>query len=454
MSMKCGKGVGIFLLVLALTGLGSGLSAQLTNASIRPKINSPFSRYGLGNPVEPYFIASAGMAGLSTAWQDIYHFNPVNPASLASLQSTAFETGMYAQYVSLQGRTAKDNQYGGNLRYLGLAFPLKNPINRALNQQNNDWGVGMGFDLSPMTQVGYDILAVVNDPELNRVTNVLKGIGGIYKLRWGNAIRYKNLSLGLNVGYLFGELTNSRLVTFDSLSFTLQTEFSDQFSARGWAVDGGLQYAYDFKKTNDAGERVSNGNRIILGLTASPAANFDTESNAYYRRFFGQGVSDTLVYENRAIGSGSLPPQFSFGVSYQKMNQLQLGAEFSRTGWSEYANSAKPEQLSNTWRLAAGLEYIPDYASYKNYWARARYRFGFFYGTDSRSLDGEQALHRAITMGVGMPIVLPRQQVSFMNTALELGKFGVPNVLEETYVKLSVGFTLNDNTWFFKRKFN
>jgi hypothetical protein len=253
---------------------------------------------------------------------------------------------------------------------------------------------------------------------------------------------------------LFGELTNSRLVTFDSLSFTLQTEFSDQFSARGWAVDGGLQYAYDFKKTNDAGERVSNGNRIILGLTASPTANFDTESNAYYRRFFGQGVSDTLVYENRAIGSGSLPPQFSFGVSYQKMNQLQLGAEFSRTGWSEYTNSAKPEQLSNTWRVAAGLEYIPDYASYKNYWARARYRFGFFYGTDSRSLDGEQALHRAITMGVGMPIVLPRQQVSFMNTALELGKFGVPNVLEETYVKLSVGFTLNDNTWFFKRKFN
>lgn len=83
-----------------------------------------------------------------------------------------------------------------------------------------------------------------------------------------------------------------------------------------------------------------------------------------------------------------------------------------------------------------------------------RYRLGFYYGTDPRSIGTEQVTRYALTLGTGFPIVLPRQQVSFMNTALEIGRFGVPDVLQETFVKLSVGFTLNDNSWFFKRKFN
>ena len=41
-----------------------------------------------------------------------------------------------------------------------------------------------------------------------------------------------------------------------------------------------------------------------------------------------------------------------------------------------------------------------------------------------------------------------------MNLSFELGQMGVADVLQERYVKLTVGFTLNDNSWFFKRKFN
>lgn len=432
------------------------LSAQVQNANIRPKFNSPFSRYGLGNLADPYFIASGGMAGLSTAWQDIYHLNMVNPASLASLQATAFEVGVYAQYAQLQGKTASDQQWGGNLQYLALGFPLKNPINRALDRQSNDWGVGMGFNLAPYTQVGYDIAVGIVDPDLNLVTNVLKGDGGVYRMQWGNAVRYKNLSVGANLNYMFGELTNSRLVTFDSLGFTLETEFSDQINVRGFGLEGGLQYVYNFDKTNAKGEKEPTGHRLIVGAHAASGADFDTRVSKYYRRFFGSSsaLSDTLVYENDGKGNGRLPGSFTAGLTYQHINKLLVGVEYSRTAWSAYENTSKPESLSDTWRAAIGLEYIPNYASYNNYWARLRYRLGFYYGLDPRSIGSDQMTKYALTLGAGFPIVLPRQQVSFVNTSLELGRLGVPDVLQETFVKLTVGFTLNDNSWFFKRKFN
>jgi hypothetical protein len=52
-----------------------------------------------------------------------------------------------------------------------------------------------------------------------------------------------------------------------------------------------------------------------------------------------------------------------------------------------------------------------------------------------------------------LPVILPRQQTSFVNLALEIGRIGADSPIEETYFRLSAGFTLNDNTWFYKRRF-
>ena len=59
-----------------------------------------------------------------------------------------------------------------------------------------------------------------------------------------------------------------------------------------------------------------------------------------------------------------------------------------------------------------------------------------------------------VTFGMGMPIILPRQGKSFINLGFEVGKQGFADSLEETFFKFNLGFTLNDDTWFFKRKFN
>lgn len=448
MSNVLRKLLGLVIACVMVTALG----AQVQNTNIRPKVNSPLSRFGLGDPLEQYFVSSAGMAGLSAAHHDAYHLNILNPASLASLQSTAFEGGLDIKYSRLSERDSADNLWGGNLRYLSLGFPLLNPINRALDRESNDWDIGMSFTLAPLTQVGYDILLNDTDPELGRTTNSLKGAGGTYRLMWGNGIRYKNLSVGVNLGYLFGKITNSRLVEFTTLPSSLNTEFLDEISYGGFVWSAGMQYALTLEKAEESKQNTV-GKRLTFGLYGNTANSFNTQTSRIYRRYIDL-LADTIVAENDVSGTGRLPAELTVGLTYQQRNKLTLGAEVGYAGWSEYDNSAKKDPLADTWRIAAGLEFTPNIASYNNYWQKVRYRLGAIYADDPRIVNGEQFKRYALTLGMGLPIIMPRQQLSFVNAALELGRLSAPDILQETYVKLSLGFTMNDNSWFFKRKFN
>ncbi|MEZ4986969.1 MAG: hypothetical protein R2795_18350 [Saprospiraceae bacterium] len=428
---------------------------QLQNSNINPKINSPLSRFGLGNESPSYFAASTGMAGLGAAWQDPYHINLLNPASLASLQTAVFEGGLYAQRSQLTGRSGSDDTWNGNLRYLSLGFSLRNAINRALDRQSDEWSAGMNLALLPYSQVGYDILLInTTTPDVEISSNSLKGSGGVNKLQWGTGFRYKGLSVGADVSFLFGKLINSRLVRFDSLDNALNTEFLDEISMNGTRWNIGAQYAFEFKENNKEGELVKSGKRVIVGGTLGTQAALDMEGSFFTRRYLGSFVSDTISQTSGVVGSGTLPASYSFGVHFQNVNKLNIGVEYGATAWSAYRNTLKPDVLTDAYYVAVGGEYIPNATSYNSYLQRVRYRAGFRYATDPRTLDGEQVTGYTFTLGAGWPIILPRQQVSFVNTAFEFGKYGVDNVLDESFVRFTLGFTLNDNSWFFKRKFN
>lgn len=434
------------------------ITSQAQTNAIQPKSNSPYSRFGLGDLTDQYFAASGGMAGLSAAFYDPFHINLLNPASLAQLQATAFEVGMFAKYSKLKEGENSDDIWSGNLNYLALAFPLKNSINEALDRSRSPWGVGMGFALLPYSTVGYDIQSITTDPDYGSTTNTLKGSGGTYRIQWGTGVRYKQFSVGVNAGYQFGKLINSRLVTFDSLDNSFSTDFLDEISLSGFVFNIGAQYTHEFKKAGPNGTRVPKGERLIFGAYTGSGGNFKTNSSKIYQRvnILDYSLLDTILQESNRRQAGNMPSELSVGITYEKVNKLRLGVEYSAAAWSGYSNEAKPESLLDTWRVAAGFEYIPDIISYNNYSRRVRYRAGAFYSLDPRSIGGEQLTRYGVTLGFGLPIILPRQQTSFVNIAIEAGQFGLANDtgLRETYAKATIGFTLNDNTWFFKRKFN
>ncbi|MDV7395807.1 hypothetical protein RZS08_30735, partial [Arthrospira platensis SPKY1] len=152
----------------------------------------------------------------------------------------------------------------GNLQYLALGFPLINPLNAALDMRNSPWRFGMAFALQPFTEVGYNLEVTSSQPGVGQTTDFLVGSGGTSRLSWSNAASYKKLSAGATFGYMFGQLSNNRLVVFDSLSGAYFTEFLDQLTLNGFFWRFGLQYTYEFKKPDANGELKPTGQRLII----------------------------------------------------------------------------------------------------------------------------------------------------------------------------------------------
>ena len=426
-----------------------------------PKDNSPYSRYGIGDLSDQNTAAAEAMGGLSATYHDIFHLNILNPASFSYLKSTAFEVGLFGKYTQLAKGDMKSEVISGNIRYIALGFPLTNPINEVLNRRRpSQYSWGMGFSLLPFTTVGYDVQTTNFLAGIGNYTSRYIGRGGTYKVQWSNGVKYKDFSIGANVGYFFGKMSNERIVSFDDLRYSYQDDLTNDFSVGGGVWSIGALYDHNFKKKNDAGEMVNNGKRVTFGVHGNSATPFGTKSNRFYQRINQEYstnanfiVRDTISFFANSLGNGTLPLDISVGATYENINKFRFGFNYTYTAWSGYTNQSKPDQLKDSWRASIGGEYTPDYISYNSYAKRIHYRFGAFYRQDPRVINNQLLTNYGVNFGFGLPIILPRQQTSFVNFSFELGKLGIQNQLQATYAKLTVGFTLNDNSWFYKQKF-
>jgi long-subunit fatty acid transport protein len=417
----------------------------------QPKDNSPYSRLGLGEMLFPT-LSSGGFGGLTAAYADPFHINLQNPASYGTLMATTFEAGLFAKYSNFAFNDQSTKAWSGNLSHLSLAFPMRNPLNDLLEKKKRDFFWTMNIALLPNTQIGYDIQTLEVHPDVDTTLNIFQGTGGTNKLIWGNGFRYKNFSFGVNLGYLFGTLESERVVRFRNLGTSFEDRFLDNVNVRAFVWNLGVQYRHDFDKQKKE-DPYYKGRSLIVGAYGNSSSNTTTKSTILRLRenfIYSPIISDTLFSVKDEKGEGTLPVEFSFGAMYQHTDKLRVGVEYNFAAWSKYENEGKPDQLFDSRRIAAGVEYMPNATSYNNYLERIRYRAGFYHRTDPRLDDLN---HYAFTFGLGLPVILPRQQTSFVNLAFEIGKYETSNAIKETFARISLGFTLNDNSWFFKRKF-
>ena len=445
-----------FFILLTISALQ--LNAQIIDNNYKqnqPNENSLLSRYGIGNINPQYFASNAGMGGMTAAFRDKFHFNPFNPASLPSLRTTAYEVGLYAKNTKVESSGSSNAAWSGNLNNLGLAFPTYSVINEVLDRKPRAVRWGMGLSLMPYSTVGYNINTVTpaqNTLDSSTLTNFFVGSGGTYRGMLGNGVSYKGLSLGVNVGYVFGKISSIRQsILGDKLAVSYANYFEDNFAIRGLTWNAGLQYdiTLDPKKNPmDKGDR----KHIVFGVYGNPSTNFTTKSNRYYNRVLGTLVDSVTSYTNKA-GTGVLPSEYSAGIMYENGLLFKGGIEYKASKWSEYKNDAKPETLSDAYQFSAGAEFILDKNKLKSEEEKVRWRLGFHTGTDPRSLGGEQVANTAGSFGVCLPLRVGRgQQMSYMNVGLEYGQLKT-KIVSENYFRINLGFTLNDNTWFLKRKF-
>ena len=447
-----------YLLILLIPYLGTAQSSD----------NSVFSRFGLGDFAKGQRVSALGMGGLKVAYNDAYNTNFDNPASLTALKAATYEGGIYAKYSSVSQNDKKASFWSGNLSYLSIAFPLKNQITESLQKAPDKYHYSLGLNLAPFSTVNYNIVENRAYPGIDTTINTYNGSGAIYKMQLGSAFAYKNFSVGLNIGWLFGKITNYRQLDFNNVDIAYSDFFNDAFSVNGFNWHAGLLYTFDWSKGKDKKEIIHPARAFTIGLTGHTAQSFNTNKSYLYRRInnFLQGGNsntvDTFYIGNTPLegvkGKGRLPAEIGLGFQFVESVRLKAGMDVTYADWSSYKNDAKPDSslvnFKSSIKLAAGIEYCPNPDDYKYYYRKIRYRFGVYYEQDPREISGVQLSNYGLSIGFGMPIKLPRQQTSFVHWAIEAGQFSGSNNIKESYVRLHFGFTFNDSSWFYKRRFD
>lgn len=123
------------------------------------------------------------------------------------------------------------------MNHIQLGIPLRNTINELLDRKEYKRSYGLSFGLSPYTSTGYHYVVSDSSVSFGKTSRTLDGSGGINKFTLGFGYRYKNLGVGINLGYLFGNTRFEQVYSFDDLTESATNYLDDQYHATGVNAD-------------------------------------------------------------------------------------------------------------------------------------------------------------------------------------------------------------------------
>ena len=353
--------------------------------------NSPYSRYGIGDIVPSTNITGRGMGGISAAYTDIISVNLNNPATFASFQTIKEQNKKKIASgrpvldigVNIENRTLRDNKNTAKFTTSNLLFSylqLGIPINK-------NWGIGLG--IRPLSRISYKISRneYLIDPQtqlpIDSANTLYDGDGGTYLPSIGTGYKYKNFSIGFNVGYLFGKKIYSTKRGFysDTIEY-YQSNHENKTTFGNISFNAGMQYKIELEKEKS----------LTLGAYGNPGqklnASQDIIRETYVRDVIQGNVRLDSVSEQRNIkGTLSYPSSFGLGFIIEKIEDTKakkagwlLGMDFVKTNWSKYLFYGKSDSVRNSWELRIGGQIQPVLE--KNFFSKISYRAGFFIGPD------------------------------------------------------------------------
>ncbi|MES1197986.1 MAG: hypothetical protein ABUL41_01790 [Chitinophagaceae bacterium] len=426
--------------------------------------NSPYSRYGIGDLVPSTSVISRSMGNISAGIVDNYglSINFSNPASYSSFQTLkelkskkiASGRAIFDVGLNFENRTLKEPATAKKFvatnalfSYIQIGMPIK-----------PNWG--LSFGLRPISRISYKIAQserlkdpITGSPIDSAVTR-FEGDGGVYFASIGTGFKIKNLSLGVNGGYLFGRKDYKTKRTFinDTLDY-YSANFQTTSTFGSLHFDAGMQY------------KINLGSKITMTLGAYGNLSREIKATKDVLRetyVFDATSGDTRldsVNDNRNIkGKLIYPSSYTIGFVIQKMPQAKeagwlIGVDFMQQNWDKYRFFGETDLVQNSWKLRIGTELRP--IATRNYLSNVSYRAGFSIGPDYVNI-GQKLSQFGVSLGMGLPLKISRQapnQATLINVALEYGKRGNNNnLLRENTFRFSLGFSLSD-FWFIKRKY-
>jgi hypothetical protein len=433
-------------------------------APLKAQINSPFSRFGVGNEVyNSQNAANQAMGGLTAAYTPIMNgafgqsINFNNPASYGGIYMTTFDIGLNLTNSNLKRTSPAGKEKSTYLipNYIAVGVP----ISKAKK-------IGFAFGLRPLTQINYSVNDFLYDPKIgDSVYTNYKGEGGINQVFLGVGKSWKYLSIGMNTGYNLGrkkiDVVKALLFNTDSTYF-YQSLSSTNTSFGGVFLNLGAQGEFPLSSSTNSVTKDKTEYTISYGGTYTLDQRLRGKQDVL--RSNGTFTStqeipvDTALFQKNIKGIVELPSVITAGIALHKKittvrgnyDQWVIGIELNQSNWKDgYKFYGQTDQVRNATMFRAGAQLCPNPYAFES--------FGLFSGNDYININNNGLKVNGLTMGLGLPIRKYRSydyQFTLLNLALQVGqRGGGASNFKENFVQFTVGYSLSD-VWFNKRKYD
>ena len=416
--------------------IGLIMFPTLLFAQFNNNTSSPYSRFGLGDLQSYGFGRSVAMGSASLASRYHQQINLSNPASYTAIDSLAFmfEFGIDSRFSNFKNDLGSTTANNVNFQYFAMKF-----------QFNNWMAASMG--LLPYSDIGYAVDVYEEIDNVGAVLTQYYGAGTLSNAYFGIAIEpIKNVSIGVNLNYLFGKLNSIAEVYFLEESDFYGIQQYGDIRLRDFGLDFGAQVTIPIKDDT----------YLIVAAVLENKPEYTALFSTITQKNLNSGTAvdmDTLYFADEELSAINMPLTFGGGISFVKDNTLEINADYYHQTWSDAIFfGSKSSFLTDLNKFAVGAEWIPNKFSIRSYLSKIAYRAGFRYEQTYLTFGDEQINDFGISFGVGLPVY---RSNSTINVAAEFGRRGTKQngLVLENYARLNLSANLYD-LWFIKRRFD
>lgn len=401
--------------------------------------NSPYAAFGIGDVKYDNTTDVNAMGGISTAyiWDFNNNFNFSNPAASKNLELTSIkvEATNENNFFKSNYDNMSVNKHSTYLSNLSIAFPLSPKVK-----------FGIGYQ--PYSSKKYSVL-VQNEQDGVTEANLFRGEGTLSTVQAALAYQITpEFALGARTNFYFGNLYDINELTYSNAELINGYETRNKVKTFNFTLGTAYQKKYGLDR------------KLTLGATYTFGNTGQMETSYMNSTYFYNSNSDktniSIIDEQYSSDKNLIPTEFSVGAGYGRDAKWFLGTQFDYKKGETIQFLGQPFVNQNSYRIAAGGWYLPNFNNFRSYFSRVTYRYGAYYEKGNLSFNGTDINQFAITGGLTLPFEnRSANRLSGIDVGLEIGKRGTleNNMIRQNFVNFRIGLNFADK-WFQKRLYD
>lgn len=395
------------------------------------QVNSPYSRYGIGELEFSYSARRAGMGGLGVAVEDNAFISMLNPAAWHSINLSRVEFATYFNGSFVKDQNKKSFYSGGYFSGFSFALPV--------SKKN---GIAVSMGLIPLSKIAYETKVQVLNPttQAEDYSFTYSGDGGLSKVYLGTSYTFPfDVSVGATLDYNFGTFGYHSKLNFPDNSLA-NSSFKSEYKVKGLGGTFGLI-------SQNLNENLFKSDNILdLRLGASVSFISQMSADTSFTKY-GTYVTDTL---SQGITTVKIPPRFTIGVSAKLGPRTQIYADYLFQNWADYSVSGSTDNtMQSLSKVSLGIEFKNSSQAF-TLSDLIIWRGGFSYESTPYKINGKSINEFSISGGVSLPF----SRENYLDLSLQYISRGSTDagLLKENILKLGASLSLGE-LWFVRQDY-